>query len=304
MIQKKGAAKDSAKQEIIPSVDIGIIGYGIVGYALAYGFHHQSKGRDRIRWYDKYKKESLSLAEVVRKSEYIFICLPTPMMSDHSGIDLSIIEEMVGKVVKLIGKRDKIIVIKSTVIPGTTVRLAKQYPGVRFAFNPEFLTEANYLEDFIHADRTVIGAEDDLTKRQLAALYRNRFPDSRIVLTDPTSAETVKLVANAMLASKVSISNQLYDYCQQLSISWEEVSTMVGADARIGSHFMKVTSERGWGGKCFPKDMDNLIADMNRHGVNANIFESIRSYNDQIRSVRDWEDIPFAVSNSNQSGKK
>lgn len=296
MIQEIDHRSERPIQEIIPSADIGIVGYGIVGYALAYGFEHQSRGRDRIRWYDKYKSESLPIREVAEKSEFIFLTLPTPMKENHAGIDLSIIEENVAELTPFTDGTDKIVVIKSTVTPGTTARLAGEYPRTRFAFNPEFLTEANYLEDFLNADRTVIGASDDVTRRQLGALYRNRFPHSRIVLTDSTSAEMVKLAANAMLAAKVSMANQLYDYCLKLGISWGEVGSMVGLDTRIGPNHIGVTSERGWGGKCFPKDMDNLIADMKSRGVDAGIFEEVRDYNDRIRLVRDWEHIPFAVT--------
>lgn len=296
MIQEREHPEPTRLQEIIPSADIGIIGYGIVGYALAYGFEHQSRGRDRIRWYDKYKKESKPLEEVAEKSDFIFLTLPTPMRADHSGIDLSIIEENVAALAPITDGTDKIVVIKSTVTPGTTARFASEYPNTRFAFNPEFLTEANYLEDFLNADRTVIGGDNDLTRRQLGALYRNRFPNSRIILTDPTSAETVKLAANAMLAAKVAMANQLHDYCESLGISWGEVSAMVGLDKRIGTNHIGVTSERGYGGKCFPKDMDNLIGDMNERGVAASIFEEVRAYNDRIRLVKDWEDIPFAVT--------
>lgn len=296
MIQEREQLQERRLQEIFPAEDIGIDGFGIVGYALAYGFDTQSRGRDRIRWYDKYKDESMPLDEVVRKSRIIFVCLPTPMKDNHSGIDLSIIEENVAQITPITDNTEKIVVIKSTVTPGTTARFAEQYPKTRFAFNPEFLTEARYLQDFLFADRTVIGAEDDLTKRQLAALYQNRFPETKIVLTDPTSAETVKLAANALLAAKVSMANQLYDYCQALGISWEEVAGMVGLDRRIGPNHLQVTSERGWGGKCFPKDMANLIADMKNHGVEASIFETVRDYNDRVRLVHDWEEIPFAVT--------
>lgn len=297
MIQHEREQQKPLKlQEIIPSADIGIIGYGIVGYALAYGFEHQSRGRDRIRWYDKYKSESMALEKVAEKSEFIFVCLPTPMRSDHSGIDLSIIEENVAALAPITDRTDKIVIIKSTVTPGTTTLLAEQYPNTQFAFNPEFLTEANYLEDFLNADHTVIGAEHDITRRRVGALYRNRFPNSRIVLTGLKTAESVKLVMNAYLAMKVVESNIFSSYSEALGNSWDEVATIVSMDPRIGSSHMKVTSERGYGGKCFPKDMDNMIGHMKALGVDASVFEAGRDYNDRIRIVRDWEEIPFAVT--------
>src|SRR5687767_1037723 len=127
------SSKSSSKpQELLIPVSIGIIGYGIVGYALAYGFEKKSQGKDKISYFDKYK-ESRSLAEVVKESEYIFICLPTPMKKDESGIDLKIIEDNVAEIVPLTNGTDKIVVIKSTVVPGTTTQFEKQYPKTNFA---------------------------------------------------------------------------------------------------------------------------------------------------------------------------
>src|SRR5258708_1648200 len=139
-----------------PKARLGIIGYGIVGQAVANGFS-QSKNSYQILYFDKYQ-DSETLEKVVRNSDFIFICLPTPMKASENGIDLSIIEETLKKIAPQTNKTDKIIIIKSTVIPGTTDNFSKKYPRSNFVFNPEFLTEANYLEDFLNADRTIIGA--------------------------------------------------------------------------------------------------------------------------------------------------
>src|SRR3989338_6335055 len=145
---------DSNSEDLIVPINLGIIGYGFVGQAVANGFQIASGGKDTIRYYDKYK-ETLTLEEVITKSEIIFVCLPTPMKEDESGIDLTIIEEMAGEITKFTNGTDKIILIKSTVIPGTTAVLEKKYPKSQFAFSPEFLTEANFLEDFLYAEKTI-----------------------------------------------------------------------------------------------------------------------------------------------------
>lgn len=276
---------------------LGIIGYGIVGQALAYGFSQpEIKDDYEIRFYDKYK-ETETLEDVVTKSEFIFICLPTPMKEDESGIDLSIIEEMVGEITKYTGGTDKIIVIKSTVAPGTTASLEKKYPKSNFAMNPEFLTEANYLEDFIKADRNVVGANNDLISRRVVTLYKQRFPKTKIFQTDTTTAEMVKYMANAFLATKVIFANEMFALCQALGIKYEEVKKLVTADHRIFDSHLDVTTAKGFGGKCFPKDIVALIGRAKELKIEPKLLETVWSINKKIRTVNDWEEIPFAVSN-------
>lgn len=279
----------------ISPADIGIIGFGIVGQALAFGFSQpEVASKYHIKYFDKYK-ESSPLEEVVAASEFIFICLPTPMKDDESGIDLSMIEETIAQIVPLIRTTDKIIVIKSTVVPGTTVSLEKKYPKTLFCFNPEFLTEANYLADFVNADRTIIGANSDLTSRRVIALFRQRFPQQKIFQTDSTTAEMVKYMANAFLSTKVIFGNEMFSICQALGIKYEEVKAMVAADRRIGPSHMDVTTAKGFGGKCFPKDLVALIGRAKELKVAPTLLETVWEINKKIRKVHDWEEIPFAV---------
>ncbi|MBI2196588.1 hypothetical protein HYU45_03150 [Candidatus Daviesbacteria bacterium] len=275
---------------------LGIIGYGIVGQAVAYGFSQpEIKDKYEIRYYDKYK-DTDSLESVVSGSEFIFICLPTPMKEDESGIDLSIIGESITEITKYTDNTDKIIVIKSTVVPGTTAEFEKKYPKTNFAFNPEFLTEANYLEDFLNADRNIVGANNDLTSRRVVALYRQRFPHTKIFQTDTTTAEMVKYMANAFLATKVIFANEMFVLCQALGIKYEEVKSMVVADHRIFDSHLDVTTAKGFGGKCFPKDVVALIGRARQLKLDPRLLEAAWSINKKIRKVKDWEEIPFAVT--------
>ncbi len=277
-------------------LNLGIVGYGFVGQAVANGFNVSSKGKDIIRYYDKFK-DTLSLEEVITKSEVIVVALPTPMKEDESGIDLTILEEMAGEITKFTDNTDKIILIKSTVIPGTTAALEEKYPKSQFAFSPEFLTEANFLEDFINADRTIIGASNDLVSRRLAVIFKQRFPKTIIFQTDPTTAETVKYFANAFLALKVTFANFLYDFCQKIGIKYEEVKKMAAIDPRIVDAHLEVTTMRGFGGKCFPKDLVALIGEFKKAEVPVSLLETIWEYNKKIRKTHDWEEIPFVVGN-------
>lgn len=289
--------------ELVIPINIGIVGYGFVGQAVAGGFNKASNGKDTIRWYDKYK-ESLPLQEVIDKSEFVFVALPTPMKKDESGIDLKIIDEMMPEITKYTDGTDKIIIIKSTVTPGTTAKYEKLYPNSKFCFNPEFLTEANFLEDFMNAERTVIGATNDLVSRRVAVIFQQRFPKSKIFQTDPTTAETVKYFSNAFLSMKVAFANFFYDYCQKIGIKYEEMKRMGAFDHRIGDTHLDVTTNRGFGGKCFPKDLVAIMGEFKKAGVDYSLLDTMWEYNKKIRKVHDWEEIPFAVEdNTNENGK-
>lgn len=269
--------------------NLGIVGYGIVGQATEYGF----KDKHTILKYDKFKDLD-SLEKVVKESEFIFICLPTPFKGEK--IDLKIIHENLEKISKFAGGTDKIVVIKSTVVPGTTKELAKKYPGLNFCANPEFLTEANYLEDFKNADRTIVGADDPTTAERVSALYKATFPDIPIFETDLTSAEMVKYTSNAFLATKVTFANEMFQLCEKLGIDYHKVKDMVVADHRIFDGHLDVTPARGFGGKCFPKDIVALIGRFKELGVDPLLIETAWRKNLQVRKVRDWEDIPFVKS--------
>lgn len=268
--------------------NIGIIGYGIVGKAV----HHAFKDNN-VLYYDKYIK-STPLKEVVEKSEFIFICLPTPFKNDK--IDLSIIDENLKEITKFTDNTNKIIIIKSTVVPGTTIKYSKLYTKTKFCFSPEFLREAHYLEDAINPDRIIIGAEDLNIRKKVVNLFKERFPNVKLFETDSTTAETVKYMANCFLATKVIFANEIYDLCQKLNIDYNKVKEMVMVDKRMGSSHFDVTKEFGFGGKCFPKDIVALIGLYKELNLDSTLLETVWKKNLKIRKVKDWEDIPFVKS--------
>ena len=288
---------NTTSEDLLVPIKLGIIGYGFVGQAVANGFKVASGSKDTILWYDKYK-DSTSLENTINKSEFIFVCLPTPMKSDESGIELSIFEDMIPQITKFTDNTDKIIVIKSTVTPSTTEKFEKKFPNSKFSFNPEFLTEANFLEDFINAERTVIGANNDLVSRRLTVIFKQRFPKTPIYQTDPTTAECVKYFANVYLSMKVAFANYFYDYCQALGIKYEEVKKMAASDHRIGDYHLEVTTQRGFGGKCFPKDLVAIMGEFKKLGMDYSLLDTMWEYNKKIRKVHDWQEIPFAVGSN------
>lgn len=269
---------------------IGIIGYGFVGQAVEYGFSNHE-----IHIYDKYKNLE-SLEEVTINSDYIFVCLPTPIREDESGIDLGIMDESIRDLAKLTKGTDKVIIIKSSVVPGTTAGYIKKYPECLFCFNPEFLREASFLQDFVNTDRIVIGASNDQVSRRVSAMYQAVLPLAPIFQTDPTSAEMVKYMANCFLATKVIFANEMAEICEKLGIKYEEVKKMVVGDKRILDTHLDITTLKGFGGKCFPKDLLALRAMAKNKGVDTKILDAVWAKNLKVRKTKDWEEIPFAVS--------
>ena len=134
--------------------EIGVIGWGMVGQAIGKGF--ATKSENQVYWFDKFKKSPHTLTQVVEKSEFIFVCVPTLVNDDDSGIDPSIVSEVVKASAKLALGTRKIIIMKSTVVPGTTVKFVNKHKGVEFVVNPEFLTEINAPHDFLNPSRVVL----------------------------------------------------------------------------------------------------------------------------------------------------
>ncbi len=275
--------------------NIGIVGYGFVGTAVEYGF----KDDNNIKIYDKYK-EIGTLEDAVKSSELIFVCLPTPYKSDEMKIDLSIMDESIRGISGYANNTDKVVIIKSTVVPGTTKNYSNQYPDVNFCFNPEFLREKHHLEDFVNPDRTVIGADQEEVLARVAQLYRKKIPHVPMFMTDSTTAELVKYAANLYLATKVTFANEMFEFCEALGVDYDEVKGMVTADRRISDSHLEITEERGFGGKCFPKDLVALMGLGKELGLEPSLLEAVWEKNLKIRKVRDWDDIPFVNSDQKE----
>lgn len=281
--------------------NIAIIGYGIVGQAVAHGFSaDRLKEKYATRFYDKFK-ECDPLEDVVKGSEFIFICLPTPMKEDESGIDLSIIDNMVAEVAQYTDHTEKIIIIKSTVVPGTTRRLQEAHPNTTFCFSPEFLRESSYLHDALHPDRVIVGAEGEDVADRVGKLFRTQFPYVHIFHTNPTTAEMVKYMANMYLAQKVMFANEIASVCDALDIEYADVKSIVVGDHRIFDSHLDIHPEKGFGGKCFPKDLIALRGRARELGVDMELLSKVWELNKKVRTKKDWEEIPFAVTKDESS---
>jgi len=275
---------------------VGIIGFGFVGRAVHHGFAQTVD----FNIYDIDPVVSQNtLEETIRESNYIFICVPSPTNVETGECDTSILEGVIEESRKYLTPK-KILIIKSTIIPGTTEKLRHMYPHLRIVFNPEFLTERTYKLDFINTSRIILGGSKN-DCREVEKLYRKRFPEGSvpIYLTDTNTAEMVKYMSNCFLASKVLIFNEFYDICNKMGVNYDEATNLVLADNRIGRSHTDVPGhdgDRGVGGKCFPKDLNAFIKLYNDLNVDATILESVKKKNLKIRKNKDWLKIKGAVS--------
>jgi UDPglucose 6-dehydrogenase len=275
---------------------IGIIGNGFVGQAIVHGFILHT---DNILVHDKDPTRSThSMKELVHNADVIFICVPTPMF-ESGQCDLSIVNSVTKELSQYdcIGK--KVVVIKSTVVPGTTEKLAINYPNMNFVFNPEFLTERKARLDFINTSRIILGSNKPLANNIVEELYRIRFPYTKIIKTDFGTAQLIKYMANCFFATKVSFMNEMYQICKAINGNWDTALNGFISDYRIGNSHIDVPGhdgDLGFGGKCFPKDINAMIKRAEELGVDPKVMKGAWEKNKEVRKNLNWYDIPGAVS--------
>tara|TARA_Y100000590_G_scaffold456933_1_gene608514 strand:- start:763 stop:1611 length:849 start_codon:yes stop_codon:yes gene_type:complete len=271
---------------------IGIVGQGYVGTAVREVFskHYETNTFDLNG-----DCTCRDMEELIDTSDVIFVCVPTPMRKDGS-CDTSIVESVVHELNGLaITRQDsnRIIAIKSTIPPGTTNRLNKECEYISVIFNPEFLTEANFIEDFRSQSRIIIGGERPSTTK-LRQVYSLVFPDAKIVKTGSKTAEMVKYLTNTFLATKVSFANEMYQICDELGIDYDKVVEYSTYDERLGKSHWAVPGpdgHYGFGGSCFPKDINALINVAKKLDIEPNVLIGAWSTNLDVRPEADWEEL-------------
>ncbi len=270
--------------------NIGIVGQGFVGSAVKRGFETVFN----IETYDKYKAElstCSSLDEVADRCNFIFFCLPTPMRK--SGIcDLRIINTALEELDRFCVQKDikRIAIVKSTVLPGTTEKWNASLENIRVVFNPEFLTEANAIKDFLNQTKIILGGPRPSTSK-VRTLFSKAFPRVPIIKTSSTIAETVKYFTNCYLATKVSFCNEIKQVCDQLEIDYDKVVEYTLYDKRLGDSHWSVPGpdgDYGFGGHCFPKDLSAMIQLAKSLGVNPSVMQSAWDKNNEVRKDKDW----------------
>tara|TARA_E500000331_G_scaffold340053_1_gene370972 strand:- start:1833 stop:2681 length:849 start_codon:yes stop_codon:yes gene_type:complete len=279
---------------------IGIIGNGFVGSAILHGFILHVED---IMIYDKNpKRRTHSMEDLVTESDVIFVCVPTPMF-ESGECDLSIVESVVDEMSQYDCAKSKVVVIKSTVVPGTVESLANKYPKMNFVFNPEFLTERKARLDFINTSRIVLGSNKSIACDIVEDLYRTRFPYTQVIKTDFGTAQLIKYMANCFFATKVSFMNEMYQVCEAINGDWEKAMEGFITDGRIGNSHIDVPGhdgDMGFGGKCFPKDLNAMIKRAEALGVDPTVMKGAWEKNKEVRTDLDWYDIPGAVSSKDR----
>ena len=260
-------------------IKIGIIGLGYVGGAVKNWFEKQ-RNRYDLFFYDKHKK--IGSINEVNRGEIIFVAVPTPFHEDGQGYDDSAVRESLRNI-----KNGKIIVIKSTVLPGSTDKFQKFYPKKIILFNPEFLRAKTPVRDFLKPPMQFVGYTTNKS-RMVAKKILNILPKApyRKVIK-AREAEMVKYFINTILAMRVIFANQIYDLCQKLGgIDYNVVKECAIQDKRIGnSHFDIFTDGyRGYGGLCLPKDTKALIQLAQKLKVNFALLQKIDEINEKLNT--------------------
>ncbi len=252
----------------------GIIGVGMVGGALK---HYFEKNRNiKPFLYDPGK--NLGSLEEINKADIVFICVPTPFNKEKSYFDLSYVKDALSNI-----KGKKVIVIKSTVLPGATESLQKEYPQHKILFNPEFLTELTADQDMCYPDRQIIGytkksfniAKDVINLLPLAPFER---------ILPATEAETVKYFGNTWFSTKVIFANQIYNLCKKLGINYDRIMESSAADKRIDRTHLTIfhKGKRGYAGKCLPKDIKAFIKFADEKGVDLKLHKIVDEINEKL----------------------
>jgi UDPglucose 6-dehydrogenase len=254
---------------------IAVIGCGFVGGATLRWF--QETHRDVVA-HDPPKGMVADLA----LADILFVCVPTPYTA--SGHDTSIVDAAVAGI-----PGSKVVVVKSTVLPGTTDRLQLAHPQHKVLFCPEFLRERTAYDDFVKPDRQVVGitSTDHLAEaRQLLSILPVA---QRTSIVKATVAEMTKYFSNCYLSMKVTFANQVADLCGAAGIDYGEVKQLAEADPRIGRGYLDVGTDgyRGYGGTCFPKDMRSLVELGERVGSPMTVLEACEAYNCELLELQE-----------------
>jgi UDPglucose 6-dehydrogenase len=222
-----------------------------------------------------------TIDEALGPSGFIFLAVGTPPRPDGTMDEEPLREAVKSLATAWKDRKQRTVVVKSTVLPGTTDRVVRpvledaRLP-FRLAMNPEFLREGRALEDALRPDRIVVGADDPATARAVKALYRSA--KGPVLLTNLKTAEAVKYATNSFLALKVAYADELANLCQAFGVSYDDVHRGLGLDPRINPRFL--VPGVGFGGSCFPKDVRALVSGARQRGASAPLLEAVLAQNE------------------------
>ena len=279
---------------------IGVIGNGFVGGAVKFGFSPQTGCDAEVRVYDiNPSKSTHTIEETVNKSDFIFLSVPTPANKDGS-INTDILRKALSDIENAHnGEKENSILIRSTVVPGTTWSLQESFPNLNLLFNPEFLTERSANFDFINQSRFIIGSSgqpyNEEKSNQLTELFKQRFGNTIAVLqTTYETAEMIKYMNNCFFATKGSFMNEMYQIAEKIDANWDEAVSGFVSDGRIGHSHLGVPGHDGkfgFGGSCFPKDVQAMINFGDTIGVDMEVLSAVWRKNLEVRPEQDWKEL-------------
>ena len=260
---------------------IGIVGYGFVGQALSKGL------LENVKIFKVDPKLSTSVCDLIEfKPEVIFICVPTPMNNDGDQ-DISILKEVL-KEIKNNEELDGLIVVKSTVHPGSISEIEQIFPS--FVYNPEFLREKHAYDDFINSKLIVFGGDKE-SSNLLANIYSKytKCVNKDYIFTDLISASLIKYAINSFLATKVIFFNEFHNLFNSINKeeSWTNFINYLSNDSRIGDSHMMVPGHDGrygFGGACLPKDTSAITKFADKKNIELSLIKSVIDANNKIRS--------------------
>ena len=281
---------------------IGIVGQGFVGTAIREKFRecytvntYDKFNKDASVTYveDKVLKDNNTIKSLVENNKIIFVCVPTPMFEDGE-CDTSIVKSVINDLADECDSQDKeiIAIVKSTIPPGTTKDLNRISKRVGVVFSPEFLTEANSIEDFKNQTRIVLGIDYIEHTKPVHKIFVDCFPKADIICINSGEAEMTKYTTNLFLATKVSFFNDIYKMCESLNLEYDHVIEATMHDPRIGkSHYMVPgpDGDFGYGGQCFPKDMQAMLYIAAKNNLAIPTLVGAHTTNMIVRKDKDWE---------------
>jgi len=272
---------------------IGIVGNGFVGSSVAFGFSPQTGCDAEIKIYDKDESKSTNTMSETLESDFIFVSVPTPSNEDGS-INLDIVYDCFHEMSMLNKRKDNVILLRSTVVPGTTRALKNKFRNLNIVFNPEFLTERSAKFDFINQSRFILGGKQSDVEK-VAKLYIDRFGSTTpVIKTNYETAEMIKYMNNCYFATKVSFMNEMYQIAESSGVDWTMAVDGFIRDGRIGHSHIAVPGpdgKLGFGGSCFPKDVQAMINFAKQNGVAPNVLKGAWETNLDVRPQRDWEKL-------------
>lgn len=283
---KKGVQIINQRQENLREElsmkSLGIIGGGLVGSALAEAFKDFVK---EVKVYDKIRDRATSSRTKTVDSDFVFICVPTPMNPDGS-CDITAVTEVLDE----LRQCKRTIVLRSTVPPGTTSRLSVKYELPQLIYSPEFLKAHEAVLDACNPSRNIIGHTDDPRSisagDRLQQLYKGRYSKVPTIIMQAIEAELCKLACNSFFATKVSFFNELAQICDSLGCQMNTITDGMIGDRRIADahrHVPGHDGRRGFGGACLPKDLNSLMTIARECGIEPLVMQAAWQKNLEVR---------------------